>query len=97
MKIYKYYNGKICELEVRETAKMYICEGKRELAFGCMSRFEKCDGWAVTPLEAVQEQINRHLSMRGGLKDRIHKIDSDLGQLRKLEKSYNQAIQADQN
>ena len=88
MKIYKYYGGVVHELEVRETKKMYIAEGATGLAFNGRSRWDK--PMPITPLEAIQEKINAHLSVLEGLKDRIHRIDSDLGTLRKLEKAYSE-------
>ena len=86
MKIYKYYGGVVHELEVRETKKLYIAEVYAGLAFDGRSRWEK--PMPITPLEAIQEKINAHLSVLEGLKDRIHRIDSDLGTLRKLEKIH---------
>ena len=91
MKIYKYYKGEVHELEVKETEKMYIAiERDIGLAFGCVTRFSKADHPPLSPLEAIRERINQHVSFRQTLKDRIHKIDSDMGILRKLERAYSQ-------
>jgi hypothetical protein len=59
MKIYNVYNGMVHELEVRETKTMYIYDkGERHPAFNHKTRFNKSDGWATTPLEAVRRKIN---------------------------------------
>lgn len=96
MKIYKYYKGKIYSVDVRETEKMYIIDHnvfvhnshQTAAAFGYRSRFLKKDHWSITPLEAVRERINQNVSFRQTLKNKIHKIDSELDTLRKLEKIY---------
>jgi len=84
MKIYKYYQGKVHELEVIETTVMYVAD-KRLCAFESRLRFNK-HKVAKTPLEAIVLAITAQESNRTYLKKQIHEIDSDLGQLRRLEK-----------
>ena len=88
MKIYKYYGGKIHEVEVRETAKMYIASEETGAAFSWSSRFYKKD-CHTSPLDAIRSVINGKIFSRKKLKEKIHKIDSELGTLRKMEKTYN--------
>ena len=86
MKIYNYFEGKVHSIDARETAKMYIVE-KRVQGFGNHLELYK-DEVATTPLEAVKKATNAHQQNRAILKNQIHAIDSDLGQLRKLERYY---------
>ena len=85
MKIYKYYDGKIHGLEVRETAKQYIADASG-LPWSFRNRFKKTE--PTTPLQAVQEKINSCLTIKGGWYDRIRKINSELDILRELEVEY---------
>jgi hypothetical protein len=77
LKIYKYSNGKVHELEVRETAKMYIpVEGTRyDGPFGCQSWFRK-DEASLSPEEAVE-------TIRGQLARLIDRANERLSYLNK--------------
>ena len=86
MKIYKYYAGKVHVLEVRETAKMYICDGESSYAFDCRGQWRKDEQLATSIIEAIQEAINSRLTIGGGLHDRLNKINTELVILRKLAK-----------
>lgn len=85
MKIYRYYAGKVHELEVRETAKTYIAD-EPLCAFDYRSRFDKCEV-VKSPMEAIKRATTAQESKRSYLKKQIHEVDSDLGQLRRLEKA----------
>jgi len=84
MKIYTVFQGKVHELEVKETAKLYIAKDNYALAFGCVTRFTK-ESCATSPAEAVATRTNELNSRRQRLKDQMHQIDSELVTLHKLE------------
>jgi len=87
MKIYTVFQSKVHELEVKETAKLYIAKDNYVLAFGYVSRFYKKDCF-TSPAEAIAARRVELNNERQDHKDQIHQIDSELGTLRKLAKQY---------
>ena len=89
IKIYTVFNGKVYEAEARETKKMYILD-RTELeewhAFEYKTNFFK-DEIFTSPVEAVENDIKRNESSLEMAKRRVHSINSELGQLKKLKKS----------
>ena len=88
IKVYTVKNGEICEAEARETPKKYIIDGKNLhlwAAFGYKYHFYK-DEVHLTAIGAVEAQIARSERNLEMAKKRIHSINSELWQLKKLKK-----------
>jgi len=76
MKIYRFYDGKMCSVHVeKETKKFYKIEGN--MAFRFVSRIQKSHA-CVTPDEAVQEALNGRRTMKGALEDRLKAIQAEI-------------------
>ena len=96
MKIYKYYKGKMYNLEVRETSKMYIFDKvkgfslDRDLgfAFDFTFRFPK-DKAHTSPLEAINHAITVKNYKIGYLQKQLVENCVDLNLLEELKKTYN--------
>ena len=91
IKIYALSDGTVYEAEARETKNMYVIDDVDHIddynsPFWLRSRLNK-DEVYLTPIEAVEDKIKRKESSLELEKRRVHAINSELGQLKKLKNS----------
>ena len=84
MKIYKFYDQIIHEVEVVRETKLYYWFGDVLQAFGYSKRIERKNA-CLTPNEAIQEALNSRRSRRDIVKERLDKIEAEIAILEKLE------------
>jgi len=89
MKIYKYYAGKIHNMDVRETDKTYVMSEDSldydvHKAFGYRIKFRKADNWPVSKIEAVQQATTAKKRERDALHKRVASLNAEIWDLGKM-------------